>query len=360
MLRGDGRLWPGLALAAAVGAACAVLVKLGNPGHMGICGACFLRDVTGALGMIEKPRIFRPEVAGVMLGALGWVVATRRYGARSGSFAVTRFFFGVWMAIGALVFLGCPFRMLQRVGGGDMNAFVGLGGFIAGVGVGHWFERRGYTVGRTQVVATPVGLVGPGVAALVLFLFVGKKLKGPPPGSTDDPKHAPWLWALAIAGFAGIALSATGFCAVSAARQLFLRRKRMLVAALCLVAAYAVVAVATGGFRGGFGGQPVAHGNLLWNALPMVLVGLTGVLAGGCPVRQMVMAGEGNGDAFVTVAGIAFGGALAHNMGLVSAADTPALAGGPTALGMWATGIGLAIALAYAAGITFGKKQGTV
>jgi len=44
-----------------------VLVYLGNPGNMGVCGACFLRDVTGALGMIVGPRIFRPEVAGVML-----------------------------------------------------------------------------------------------------------------------------------------------------------------------------------------------------------------------------------------------------------------------------------------------------
>lgn len=357
MLRGDGPVLPGFVLAAAVGAACAVLVKLGNPGNMGICGACFLRDITGALGMIEKPRIFRPEVAGVMLGALAWVVATRRYGARSGSFAATRFFFGAWMAIGALVFLGCPFRMLQRLGGGDLNAVIGAAGFVAGVGIGHLFERRGYTVGRTQVVPAPVGLVGPAVAATVLVLFVGRMLKGPPPGSTEGPAHAGWLTALALAGFAGVAMSATGFCAVSAARQIFLKRKRMLLAALLLVAAYAVTALATGGFRGGFGGQPFAHQDVLWNALAMTLVGLCGVLAGGCPVRQMVMAGEGNGDAFMTVAGIASGGAIAHNLGLVSTPDVPMTAGGPTELGKWAVGIGLAIALAYAAGITFGRRD---
>ncbi len=354
MLRGDGPVLPGLVLAAAVGAACAALVKLGNPGNMGICGACFLRDVTGALGMIEKPRIFRPEVAGVMLGALAWVVATGRFGARSGSFAATRFFFGAWMAIGALVFLGCPFRMLQRLGGGDLNAVVGACGFVAGVGTGHLFERRGYTVGRTQIVAKPVGLVGPAVATIVLLLFVGRMLKGPPPGSSDGPPHAGWLVALAIAGFAGIALSATGFCAVSAARQIFLKRKRMLLAALLLIAAYAAVALATGNFRGGFGGQPFAHGDSLWNVLAMVLVGLCGVLAGGCPVRQMVMAGEGNGDAFVTVCGIASGGALAHNLGLGSSPEA-----GPTALGRWAVGIGLAVALTYAGGITFGRHEGS-
>jgi YedE family putative selenium metabolism protein len=290
-----------------------------------------------------------------MLGALAWVVGTRRFGARSGSFAATRFFFGMWMAVGALVFLGCPFRMLQRLGGGDMNAVVGLGGFLAGVGIGHFFERRGYTVGRTQVVAAPVGLIGPAVAVIILFLYVGHLLKGPPPGSTDKPDHAPWLTALAISGFAGIALSATGFCAVSAARQIFLKRKRMLVGAVLFVAAYGAVALATGAFRGGFGGQPLAHQDHLWNALAMVLVGLCGVLAGGCPVRQMVMAGEGNGDAFMTVSGIAVGGAIAHNLGLVSTYDAGTVAGGPTALGMWAVGIGLAVAVPYAAWVTWGR-----
>jgi YedE family putative selenium metabolism protein len=336
----------GLALAAALGAACAGLVALGNPPNMGICGACFLRDTAGALRMIEAPRVFRPEIAGVMLGALAWVVARRRFAARSGSFAATRFFFGLWMGIGSLVFLGCPFRMLQRIGGGDLNAAIGAVGFVAGVGLGHVFERRGYAPGRTEIVRAPVGLLGPAAAAILLFLYGKRLLAGPAPGETGGPPHAPWLAALGIATAAGAALSATGFCAVSAARQLFLKRKRMLVAALLLVAGYAAVALATGRFKGGSGGQPVAHEDTIWNILPMALVGLAGVLAGGCPVRQMVMAGEGNGDALVTVVGIAAGGALAHNLGTVS---SPL---GPTEAGKWATAIGLVIAVAYAVAST--------
>ena len=303
--------------------------------------------------MIEKPRIFRPEVAGVMLGALACVVLRRKFAARSGSFAATRFFFGVWMGIGALVFLGCPFRMLQRIGGGDMNAVVGAGGFIAGVGVGHLFERRGYTVGKTQPVAAPVGLLGPAAAAILLVLFLLGELFGPKPGSTDKPAHAPWLTALGIATFAGAAMSATGFCAVSAARQIFMKRKRMLLAAGLFVAAYAAVALATDRFKGGFGGQPIAHRDVAWNVLALALVGLSGVLAGGCPVRQMVMAGEGNGDAFMTVAGIAVGGAIAHNLGTVSGVEPI----GPTLAGKWAVGIGLALALAYAAATTASLRK---
>src|SRR5688572_16823467 len=96
MLRGEasrGRRAAGLVLALGVGALAAALVALGNPGNMGVCGACFLRDVGGALGLQQGkgPAIFRPEVAGIVLGALVAAVAARRWGARSGSFAAPRF-----------------------------------------------------------------------------------------------------------------------------------------------------------------------------------------------------------------------------------------------------------------------------
>ena len=37
------------------------------------------------------------------------------------------------MMIGALVFLGCPLRMLIRMSAGDLNAYVGLIGFAGGI-----------------------------------------------------------------------------------------------------------------------------------------------------------------------------------------------------------------------------------
>src|SRR5204863_1518918 len=92
---------------------------------------------------------------------------------------------------------------------------------------------------------------------------------------------------------------------------------------------------------------PIAHDDALWSVLSMALVGLCGVLAGGCPVRQVVMAGEGHGDAFVTVLGILAGGAVAHGMGVVS---SPA---GTTAMGREAVAAGLAFALGYGLLMTF-------
>ena len=337
--------WSGVALAGLVGALAAWLVAAGNPGNMGVCGACFLRDVGGSLGLAASaPKYFRPEIAGLMLGALATALARGRFQARSGSHAAARFFFGACMAIGALVFLGCPFRMLQRLGGGDLNALVGAGGLVAGVGVGLVFERRGYSVGKTSAVPAAVGALGHVFVLTLLVLFlIGGVLLGPGVEREGPPAHAAWSLALGLGALAGAGLSLTGFCAIQATRQVFGGPRWMLVGAAALVAVYALVAGATGHFQLGFAEQPVAHRDALWNALGLALVGLAGCLAGGCPVRQVVLAGEGNGDAFVTCMGLVLGGAVAHNLGLVSSAE------GASAAGRVAVVTGLVFALAYGA-----------
>ena len=57
-------------------------------------------------------------------------------------------------------------------------------------------------------------------------------------------------------------------------------------------------------FKPGFANQPVAHTMEIWNFMGMVVAGLAFALAGGCPARQLFMAGEGDGDAAVFVLGI--------------------------------------------------------
>jgi YedE family putative selenium metabolism protein len=312
---------------------------------MGVCGACFLRDTAGALGLFAKgPQIFRPELVGLIVGAFLLRLGQRRWEARAGAHTAARFFLGLWMGIGTLVFLGCPFRMLQRIGGGDLNAVVGLGGFLLGVGVGRLFEQRGYTSGKTAVVISPAGTPALLLAAGGLALFLtGVMPFGPGPNNlTGGPPHAPWFWALGIAMLAGAILSLTGFCAVTAARQVFAGPRRMLVAALALIIGYALLAFFTGKFKLGVTDQPVSHSDHLWNVLAMTLVGLTGVLAGGCPVRQVVLAGEGNGDAMLTAGGILTGCALAHNLQLVSTTA------GAVDGGRLAVMLGLVLSLAYA------------
>lgn len=348
-----------LALVAVVGALAALLVLLGNPGNMGLCGACFLRDIAGALRLHSGPSIFRPEIAGIVIGALIWSLASGRHVGRSGSNAVARFMLGVAMAIGALVFLGCPFRMLQRLGGGDLTAWLALPGFLAGVGIGRLFERRGYSIGKTHEVPLTIGLIGPLTVGILLLVFaVGGVLAGPEPGDAGPPSHAAWLAALGVGSIAGAILSATGFCAISAGRQVFGGPRLMLCSAGVLILAYALVLAMGGSFSPGFDGPPIAHGEWLWNTLGLALVGLCGALCGGCPVRLVVLTGEGNGDAFVAVMGLLVGGALAHTLGLSAKPATALAAGGPAFAGKVALSVGLVLAIAYAASMTgtFGRR----
>lgn len=358
MLRGDHpdrtrRL--AVLLLLVIGGLAAALVAAGNPGHMGICGACFLRDLGGALGLHQGPAIVRPEVCGLALGALSWSLLARRHVGRSGSHAVARFLLCMAMAIGALVFLGCPFRLLQRLGGGDGNAWLALPGLVGGVGLAMRFEQHGYSLGKTQEVPRAVGLLGPLVFFGLLVAFaVGADFRGPGPGNTGGPAHAPWLVATGIGVAAGGVLSATGFCAISAVRSLFRGPRWMLWAALAFVLGYAAIAALTGGLVAGFAGQPIAHGDWLWNTPALLLVGLCGALAGGCPVRQIVMAGEGNGDAFVGCAGLVVGGAIAHSLQLASIPATQLAGGGATANGKLVV-VGLLVSvLLYAVAMTKG------
>ena len=72
----------------------------------------------------------------------------------------------------------------------------------------------------------------------------------------------------------------------------------------------------------------------------MALVGLAATLLGGCPLRQLILSGEGDTDAAMTVLGLFAGAAFAHNFGLASSGA------GPSSLGPVAVIIGLAFCLA--------------
>lgn len=114
------------------------------------------------------------------------------------------------------------------------------------------------------------------------------------------------------------------------------------------VAIFAVVLAGnliTGHFKLGFSGQPVAHSDHLWNLLGMLLVGWGSVLLGGCPLRQLILAGEGNSDSTVTVFGMITGAAFAHNFGLAGVAASADAAGGVPTAGRIAVVIGIVFVL---------------
>ncbi len=113
-----------------IGAVAVVLVKLGNPPNMGFCIACFERDIAGALGLHRAGMVqyLRPEIIGIVLGAMLTAFVGGEFKSRGGSSTLLRFVMGAFMMIGALVFLGCPLRDVLRMAGGDYNAVVGFAG----------------------------------------------------------------------------------------------------------------------------------------------------------------------------------------------------------------------------------------
>jgi uncharacterized protein len=312
-----------------IGVFASLLQYWGNPGNMGICVACFERDIAGAIGLHRAAVVqyLRPEILGFVLGALISAYAFKEFRPRAGSAPIVRFILGMIAMIGALVFLGCPWRAVLRLAGGDGNAIFGLLGLAAGIGIGALFFRAGYNLGRTKKEYPSVGWLFPlvilGLLALRLIFpqipgqdksgILFYSLKGP------GAMHAALIISLVVGLAVGVVAQRSRFCTMGAFRDLYLFRQIHLLSGLIalLVAAF-VTNLILNQFHPGFVGQPVAHTMELWNFMGMVVAGLAFALAGGCPGRQLFMAGEGDGDAGVFVLGMIVGAAVAHNFGLAS------------------------------------------
>ncbi|MFU8857818.1 MAG: YedE family putative selenium transporter [Deferrisomatales bacterium] len=339
--------WGIVGVGATIGVLAPLLQWLGNPGNMGMCVACFERDAAGAVGLhrAEVVQYLRPELIGFVLGSLAAAALFRELRSRAGSAPVVRFFLGVFAMVGALVFLGCPWRALLRLAGGDGNAILGLAGLVAGIWVGTLFLRRGYDLGRARPTYLSAGLLLPLLAAGALTLLLldpqvaGQARAGVLWYSVKGPGalHAPLAASLAVGLLVGFLAQRSRFCTMGAFRDLLAFREPHL---FWGVLALAVAALATnltlGQFRPGFDGQPVAHSQGLWNFAGMALAGLAFALAGGCPGRQLFLAGEGDGDAAVFALGMIAGAAFAHNFGLASSPQ------GVGAHGAVAVAVGLA------------------
>lgn len=317
-----------------VGALAALMSKFGNPANMGACIACFYRDIAGALGLhrAEAVQYIRPEIIGISLGAVVMAIIYGDFRPRGGSNTLVRFFLGAFLMVGALVFLGCPVRAILRLGGGDLNAVAGIAGIVIGAAVGIYFLKRGFNLGRSSATPKAAGWIMPLVMLGLLLLVVAKPAfiyfsqKGP--GSL----HAPLVLSLIAGLIIGALAQRTRMCFVGAWRDLFLVKDTYLLSAVvaCLAGALIVNAL-TGSIKIGFTDQTIAHTSQIWNLLGMVLVGISAVLLGGCPLRQTILASEGDTDAAVTIMGMIAGAAFSQNFLLASSAAGPS-ANGPIAV----------------------------
>ena len=339
--------WGIISAGAFIGILAPLLQKLGNPANMGICVACMERDIAGALGLhrADVVQYLRPEIMGFVLGALIAALMFREFKPRTGSAPIIRFFLGVFAMIGALVFLGCPWRALLRLAGGDGNAILGLAGLAFGIWIGVQFLKGGYNLGRATATKPAAGWVLP-VLMVVLLLFAIFTPQFAPGGpifsSTKGPgaAHAPLIISLVVGLGVGFLAQRTRFCTMGAIRDVVLIRDfHLFTGIFALVVVAFVVNLILGQFKPGFVNQPIAHDNYLWNFLGMALSGLAFALAGGCPGRQLILSGEGDGDAAVFVVGMIVGAGIAHNFAMASSAK------GPGAFGPAAVVIGLVFCL---------------
>ena len=239
----------------AIGVISAALVYFGNPKNMGFCIACFLRDTAGGLGLHKAPPVqyIRPEIIGIVIGAFLAAFAKKEFRSQGGSAPMTRFVLGFFAMVGCLMFLGCPYRMILRLAGGDLNALAGLVGFTAGIFCGIFFLKNGYSLKRTYTLTKSEGYILPIIELVIFALLIIKPAyiaftaEGVGPGAM----HAAVGVSLAAGLFVGVFAQRTRLCMVGGIRDLVLfRETRLILGFLAILVAAFVTNLVLGAVTG--------------------------------------------------------------------------------------------------------------
>ncbi len=324
-------------MGALIGIGAVLLSWGGNPANTGLCVSCFMENVAGSLGLHDNIRMqyMRPEIPGFVLGAFLLAKTRGQFQAMGGSSPLLRFFIGIFLIIGCSVFIGCPVKMILRITAGDVGALIGVVGMVVGIYVGLEFIERGFQLGTAKEVPAANGYVLPGI----MFFILALSLLGSPILALSvkgaGAQHAPALWSLAAGLGIGALAQRTQFCITGGVARIFLwgpreimncPRSTGLLASLGSFLVFALVAnLLTGQFTFGLVGQPSSNDSYGWAFLGMALVGFGSVLIRGCPLRQLVAAGQGDTDAGATVMGMLVGAALVQNWNMGgNSAGTPA------------------------------------
>ena len=317
--------WKFLAAGVVIGLVAIGLTIAGNPKNMGFCIACFLRDTAGGLNLhsADKVQYVRPEIIGIVLGAFVISLITKEFRSTGGSAPLTRFVLGACVMIGALIFLGCPLRMVLRIGGGDLNALIGLIGFIGGIGAGMFFLNKGFSLKRAYTLPKLEGYIAPASSGLLFILVLAVPSLFAASIAGPGSQHAN-IWIALLGGLiVGVIGQRVRVCFVGGIRDsMMFKQFQMLFVFGSLLVTVIIGNLITNDFNLSMSNQPVAHQEWLWNILGLFLVGFGSVLLGGCPMRQLVLSGSGNSDSSITVIGMIFGAALAHTFKLASSADS--------------------------------------
>lgn len=308
-----------------IGVIASILQKLGNPPNMGLAIACMERDIAGALGFHRNVyfQYIRPEIIGLVLGSIISALIFKEFKSRTGPAPMVKFVLGFFAMIGAMISTGCSWRALIRFAGGDGNAIMGLLGLIVGVYIGVLFIRSGYNLGANKNTFKLVGWIMPTImiGLLILLLFKIQLQSDAPFFSIKGPgsQHAPIFISLFAGTTIGFFAQRTRFCTIGAIRDVIIMKNSLLLSGIiALVVGAFITNLLFNQFHAGFEGQPYSHTNHLWNFGGLMLAGLAFTLAGGCPARQLILSGEGDGDSALFAIGMILGGGFIHNFSIIS------------------------------------------
>ena len=326
-------------MGALLGVGAVLLSYYGNPANTGLCIACFMENIAGALGFHDNIRMqyLRPEIIGIVLGAFAFSLHRREFRSTGGSSPLLRFLVGIFLIIGCAVFIGCPIKLFLRISAGDLSAIAGLLGLVGGIYVGLEFVENGFRLGEADTAPRSNGLIIPGLMAFLLVLallqpsFIGLSEKG------SAAQRAPFLLSLGIGLLIGALAQRTQFCITGGIARIFLwgprevmncPRSTGLLISLVSFFAFALAAnLLTGQFNPGLLDQPSSNPGYGWAFLGMFMVGFGSILIRGCPLRQLVAAAQGDNDAGAAVMGMLVGAALVQNWGMSGNADGTPLTG---------------------------------
>lgn len=324
---------------AIAGALGAFLVFFGNPGF---CFSCFTRglpDVVAGFCGVEAVLHLRPEIPAFVLGAFLSAFSAKEFRPRGGSSPLLRLLLGFFTMVGAKVFLGCTWRAYARLAEGDWNALAGIGGMITGVGAGVYFLRQGFALGRPGKISVRSGGVLPLVACVLLAVLLLRPVFFPASG--PEMSSAAVALSAVVGLLIGWMAQRSRYCTVAAVRNLVMARDaHLLYGILAFLGASLTMNILLDQFMPGFDNQPLEHTDQLWNFLAMLLLGLASTFAGGCPGRQFVLSGQGDGDAAVFLLGMLAGAFFSCIVPLTGLSE------GVTASGMTAVVLGIIFCLA--------------
>jgi len=325
-----------------MGALGVYLAYAGNPANSGICISCFMENLAGSFGLHGNVRMeyIRPELVGFVLGGTVSAFAFGEFRSEGGSSPIIRFIFGVLLIVGCSIFLGCPIKMSLRLSAGDLTALAGVAGLVFGVWIGFVFLRRGFYLGEAKPMPRINGLVVPIIMVALLVAIIAKptflysSVKGP------GAMRAPLLLALGAGLLIGFLAQRSRFCVTGGIGNYVVSRDKGLLWGLISMLVFAfLVSWLVGGFHAGVNGQPGSHLAYGWSFLGMTLVGVASIMIGGCPFRQLILAGQGSADAGAAVLGMVVGGGIVQSWGITSTSM------GATRTGMLATLGGLVLVL---------------